>query len=270
MKIKTILLTGDDGYNSIGTRLLIHALKDNYTLQIAGTRTQQSGVGSKISIHTGFEWGTDTVDEVPAVWVDGTPADAIEFSRAYFTEPFDLVISGINWGGNLGAGVASSGTLGGALRCLMAGMTKKAIAFSWDLPAHFYTMKHTGADDLEAYLAYPTAQVLPLLKKAIKDRFWGASLLNINFPAEASSNVVMTEFTPLLADIYEFDPAVVDATKESGHFKYRGDRVDNSSLPMTTDTGAMNNGYISITPCRPDYLDEAVYKKVADTSFSLT
>jgi 5'/3'-nucleotidase SurE len=45
-----ILLTGDDGYNSIGTRLLVHALKNEHTLQIAATKSQQSGVGGQLSL----------------------------------------------------------------------------------------------------------------------------------------------------------------------------------------------------------------------------
>ena len=269
MKIKSILLTGDDGYNSIGTRLLINALKDVYNLQIAGTLQQQSGVGSKIDIHSGYEWGTDMVDGVPAVWVDGTPADAIEFSRVYFKESFDLVISGVNWGGNLGAGVASSGTVGGAIRCLMGGMTDKAIAFSWDLPAKFFTMKHSGKDDLANYLEYPTAQILPLLEKALENDFWGASFLNTNCPEKPATKVLMTQYISQLADIYALDKEI-DASKESsGHFRYQGDRIMKKSLPLTTDVGAMNNGYISITPSKFDYGDEAVYQKVKDVSFSL-
>lgn len=41
MAKKRVLLTGDDGYNSLGTRLVIAALKESYELQIAGTLRQQ-------------------------------------------------------------------------------------------------------------------------------------------------------------------------------------------------------------------------------------
>ena len=53
MNIKRILLTGDDGYNSLGTRLLIYFLKDRYELAIAGTKHQQSGVGGHVNVLKG-------------------------------------------------------------------------------------------------------------------------------------------------------------------------------------------------------------------------
>ena len=47
MAKKRILLTGDDGYQSLGTRLVAHVLRENYDLTIAGTVSQQSAVGGE-------------------------------------------------------------------------------------------------------------------------------------------------------------------------------------------------------------------------------
>jgi len=101
MSKKSILLTGDDGYDSLGTRILIHVLKKSYTLFIAGTKRQQSGVGGHKSITGTGEWGVENVDGVPALWVDGTPVDAIEAAKSWYTKPFDYIVSGINWGINV-------------------------------------------------------------------------------------------------------------------------------------------------------------------------
>lgn len=46
-KKKKILLTGDDGYDSLGTRLLVRGLRDEFDLKIAGTKDQMSGVGGE-------------------------------------------------------------------------------------------------------------------------------------------------------------------------------------------------------------------------------
>ena len=95
-QIKTILLTGDDGYNALGIRVLAHLLKDNYEVSIIATKTQQSAMGGKLTLSGSFKWGKEKVDGIDAVWVDGTPIDVTEFSQGYFKHKFDLVISGIN------------------------------------------------------------------------------------------------------------------------------------------------------------------------------
>ena len=270
MTIRTILLTGDDGYNSLGTRLLIHALKDTYDLQIAGTLRQQSGVGSKISIHTGFEWGSAMVDDVPALWVDATPADAIELATAYFDTPFDLVISGVNWGANLGTAIPSSGTLGAAQRCLAVQLASKALAFSWDVPVEFYTMDHNGTDSLEKYLEYPGKHLLPLLQKAVEHEWWSADLLNVNFPAQPTSEVKMTNLLPNLKDIFEYETNRVSSDLTHGHFEYKGGRkVAATPFSTESDVGAVNAGLIAVTPCKYDYLDHDAYDSCKEVSFSL-
>jgi 5'-nucleotidase len=269
MHIQSILLTGDDGYNSLGTRVLIAALREKYKLQIAGTLDQQSGVGSKISIHGGFEWGTSTVDDIPALWVDGTPADAVELAVSYFDKPFDLIISGINWGANLGSAIASSGTVGAAQRCLAVELAPRAITFSWDLPPMYYTMKHNGVDPIAEFAEYPGNTIVPLLEKAIEHDFWGCPVLNINFPAQPSKKVVMTKLMLELQQIYDYDVDRTDATKPGGHFKYSGGRSEKSSRGIEYDAAAVDNGYISITPCKYDYLDEKAYQESKNVQFSI-
>ncbi|PIZ78772.1 MAG: hypothetical protein CO156_05270 [Candidatus Pacebacteria bacterium CG_4_9_14_3_um_filter_40_12] len=266
---KRVLLTGDDGYNSLGTRLVIAALRDAFDLHIAGTLRQQSAVGSKISIHSGFEWGKDTVDDVPALWVDATPADAIELATAYFDEPFDFVVSGVNWGANLGAAIPSSGTLGAAQRTLAVELAPKAIAYSWDLPVEMYTMAHNGVDSLDEYMDYPGNLILPILQKAIKANWWDASLLNVNFPAKKSLEAKLTQLLPNLKQIYTYDSSEVTKNPEGGHFNYTGNRNMEAVFDVSTDVGAVNSGYISITPCKYDYQDIEAFEKNKQVSFQL-
>lgn len=64
----TILLTGDDGFSSIATRLLVHFLKDDYQLFIGGTSTQQSAMGGRLTLKGG-PWVERVLDGVPGVMV---------------------------------------------------------------------------------------------------------------------------------------------------------------------------------------------------------
>jgi 5'-nucleotidase len=153
---KRILLTGDDGYNSIGIRLLIEALKDNHELRIAATKHQQSGVGGMLSLEDKYrEWGETTIDGVPAIWVDGTPVDAISVAQGYFEKPFDLIISGMNLGINAGSAIISSGTYSAAIRGMGINLAPKAIVLSWVTPPEFWRKKHDENEDLSPYLEYP-------------------------------------------------------------------------------------------------------------------
>ena len=45
MKVKKILLSGDDGYEAVGIRVLVELLKDSYELKIAATKGQRSAIG---------------------------------------------------------------------------------------------------------------------------------------------------------------------------------------------------------------------------------
>jgi 5'-nucleotidase len=107
---KRILLTGDDGYKSIGIRLLISLLRDDFDLKIAGPKVQQSGAGGKINL-SGGKWERVEVDGIEGVSVTGSPSDAVEVARTIYGNSFDLVISGLNYGANVGTGFAS-GTVG--------------------------------------------------------------------------------------------------------------------------------------------------------------
>ena len=150
MSVKNILITSDDGYNAMGVRVLASLLKNKYNLKITGTLDQMSGVGGKLSLKGG-SFGITEVDGVEALYVDGTPVDAVEVANSYYPDRFDLVLSGINWGQNTGGSVVSSGTVSVALRALVIGITERAIALSWRLPGEHWTKRHNGDESISDY-----------------------------------------------------------------------------------------------------------------------
>ena len=149
MDIRRILLTGDDGYNAIGTRLLVHFLKHEYQLFITGTKNQQSGVGGTKILKKELAWGEDTVDGVRAIWIDGTPVDSIECAKEYYKQSFDLVLSGINLGLNVSGSLISSGTFSAAFHAINLGIAPRAIAMSLEVPANNFRKKHKKSEDVK-------------------------------------------------------------------------------------------------------------------------
>ncbi len=260
MAKKRILLTGDDGYNSLGTRVLISQLKNEYDLFVVGTFQQQSGVGCKLSLTDGFDWGSSEVDGVPALWVKGAPGDGIELAASYFEDSFDLVISGVNWGANLGTALFSSGTVGAAQRALAVELAPRAIAFSWDLPVSSYFIDHGTVESAEEFFAYPGSQLLPLIKWVQQENYFGVPLININLPAKQTREVRITKCYPSIKDIYTYLEKPEFAGKLGGHYTYTGQRQDKKNVDLMYDVSAVDEGYISVTPCQAHFTDTFAFE----------
>jgi len=256
---KRILLTGDDGYNSVGTRLLIRALKDSYDLQIAATLHQQSGVGGKLSLKTGGEWGEDIVDGVPALWVDGTPCDVMECSQGFFEEPFDLLISGINLGPNASTAVISSGTYSAAVRGLGAGIAPRAVAISWDLPSEFWLQMHDGQTDITPFFAYPGDVLKSLFDTILANDLWGVSLLNINLPHTPTKVVRLTK---ILKDITKYFRYPITVDPKTHRYSYQGEPFDIQETDLRYDVAAIEQGFISISPCAFEMTHFSTFEKL--------
>jgi len=264
--MKKILITGDDGYNSIGIRTLIHLLKNDYEIYIAGSKEQMSGIGGKVTME-GFSWKVSDVDGVKALVVNGTPSDSMELALSYFDgKKFDAVVSGINMGANLGAATFTSGTVAAALRALGIGLCKNAVAFNWDLSYEHWMKKHNGNEDLSEISEYPGRACVKLLELIFENNFWGAPLLNVNLPKEKSNKVKFTRPVSDLTLAYDYS---ISQNLTKKWYSYEGDRIDSPVLDDTFDTKALLAGFVSITPCKFDILNEQVYDNYKEKSFEL-
>ena len=110
--MKHILLTNDDGIEAEGLCALAAALGGLGTVSVVAPSREQSGSAQSLTLRQPIvchalgerRWA-----------VDGTPADCIIVAlHKLLPERPDLVISGINHGGNLGENVYYSGTVGAA------------------------------------------------------------------------------------------------------------------------------------------------------------
>lgn len=263
MKVKNILITGDDGYNSIGTRLLIYFLQDKYALTVCATKAQQSGVGGKMNLNSTITWHETKVDGIRAVWVDSTPTDAVEFASSYFNQQFDLAISGINLGPNVST-LISSGTFAAATRVLTNKLSPHVMSVGWDLPRNLWFKDHNGKDEIQIYLKYPGEIMYKIFKLAIKNDFWNSELLNINFPEKTSNQVIFTK--PLDDKKTFYSNPLIDKKTNTFTYMSKPKKVLN---PIETDAGALQHGFISITPCKADMLKEEVYEKFKNTKLNL-
>ena len=107
-----ILIANDDGVFAPGIQALASALKPLGRVVIVAPESERSGFSSALTLDRPLR----PVQVSEDVWaVNGTPADCVYLAtNGMFDFKFDLVVSGINSGANLGDDVLYSGTVGAA------------------------------------------------------------------------------------------------------------------------------------------------------------
>ena len=142
-----ILLTNDDGMRSPGLLAAVEAVADLGDLMIVAPAEQQTGMGRGIpppsSAEILVEQMTVAGRDVPAYGLFASPALCTLYGMlALAPRRPDLVISGINYGENLGTAVTASGTVGAALQAAELGIPALAVSLETDQAYHF----HHGED----------------------------------------------------------------------------------------------------------------------------
>lgn len=135
---KQILLTNDDGIRSPGLWAAAKALAPLGFVTIAAPREQYSGMGRSLPVTSDGRITRQTLQIGSQQWtayaIGGTPAQSVLHAcLEILPQPPDLVVSGINYGENVGSGVTVSGTVGAALEGAAFGIP--AIAVSLELPS---------------------------------------------------------------------------------------------------------------------------------------
>ena len=108
-----ILLTNDDGYLASNIQNLYKRLSEDHEVWMIAPKGNCSGMSAAISFLKEIE--IVKVDE-RIYTVEGTPADCTYFGLLGMVDfEFDMVVSGINHGANIGNDVIYSGTVGAAV-----------------------------------------------------------------------------------------------------------------------------------------------------------
>jgi 5'-nucleotidase len=128
-----ILITNDDGIQSTGLWTLADALRDLGNLTIAAPREQSSGSGRSLSPNADgrIEKKTLSVNgrQRTGYAVGGSPSQTVAHAILELMQsPPDLVISGINYGENLGSSITISGTIGAAIEAAVFGVPALAVS----------------------------------------------------------------------------------------------------------------------------------------------
>lgn len=233
-----IVLSNDDGFNAPGLRTLRSEIAKIDDVVVVAPETEQSAVGHAITLALPLKTRRVVENgEFIGYAVNGTPADCIKIALTVLLEEApDLVISGVNLGGNLGTCAIYSGTISAATEARIMGVP--AIAVSLD------TFENP---DFGPAAEFVRKLVPTVLKKGLPE---GVSL-NINVPAVPKNQIAGVAITRQGKSrvIETFDKR--EDPRNNTYYWLAGEMRFNE-VDEGTDCEMVSKNYISITPIHYD------------------
>ena len=247
-----VLLTNDDGYRAEGINTLFKHLARRYEVFMVAPDREQSASSHSLTLNRPLRM--HKLDKNHYI-TDGTPTDCVMLAmHTVFkgTHP-DLIISGINHGGNMGDDVTYSGTIAAAIEGAILRIRSLAVSMAnWE-----------PGDSMEQAAKF-TLKLIPLFDRLDLD---SATFLNVNFPRDEGTNYDQYEFTS--QGMRHYKDIVVRKRDPRGHnYYWIGGRPKWRKL-KGTDFAAVSQGRVSITPMKLEFTDESVLERVKEAGLRL-
>ena len=238
-----ILVTNDDSINGPGLWALAESLMPVGDVSIVAPDRDQSGVATARTLLNALRVNEvpSRIDGVPAYTVSGTPSDCVVLAaEVIFKEPFDLVVSGINEGANLGLDTLDSGTVGGALRGYFRGIPSIAVSVTAVVGVRY----EAAAEIARAVAVEVTSSGREPL------------VYNVNVPNQPMERLKGVKSTFLGPKAY-LETVQKGSDGRRTHYWILHNRPTNAEVPEGCDVWAVRNGLVSITPMDPGFVSGA-------------
>lgn len=238
--VRQILLTNDDGFFAPGLQALYQAFvqEQGYVVSIVAPEGQRSASGHAITLFDPLFIVEHPLEGTGKGFaVRGTPSDCVKLALEGKLVPKpDWIISGINFGPNLGTDVFYSGTVSAAMEGVLAGIPSIAAS----LASFDYKEFESGAKWLVKFLSEA-------------GKMHGEGLLNINFPGLPSESWKGVRVVRLGKAVYEnvFESRIDPHGRH--YFWQRGTLLPEKKTD--TDLNAVAQGFVTITPMHSDLTD---------------
>ncbi|MBQ2314418.1 MAG: 5'/3'-nucleotidase SurE [Treponema sp.] len=239
-----ILLTNDDGFDADGLQVLARRLRAEHEVWIVAPVSNRSGVSCSFSInceHLLQERGGH------AYALDASPADCVysALRGGYLPSLPDIVLSGINHGGNIGTDVVYSGTCGAARQAAFSGIP--AAALSVERPSG--CSRPFCAADFEPLADFAAKNILQLKELCgAPDAESGrcSRFVNVNAPVTASYRGV--RFASLAKRIYHGDRVnIVRKNDENVYSTCIGGNSASAFGGEGCDAFLVSDGYVAVS-----------------------
>jgi len=244
---KLILLTNDDGYASEGVNTLFRALSRIHTVYSIAPDREQSASSHSLTLNRPLR--LHRLDKYRYT-TDGTPTDCVMLGiHSIFRKRHpDMIISGINHGGNMGDDVTYSGTVAAAIEGAILRVPSLAVSMvRWEpgMP-----MMRAARFVVRFLAVYQTMNLDPSI------------FLNINLPPDTGKPYREFEFTR--QGFRSYRDIVIHKTDPRGKAYYWIGGWPKWRSTPGTDFAAVQRGRISVTPMKLDFTDREALKQLAN------
>jgi 5'-nucleotidase len=252
-----VLLTNDDGHQAPGIRAMACAMKSRgYRVSMVAPSSEQSA--TSMSTTTRRNLALEEIEQ--GSWhLDAQPADTVLVALRHLldADPPDLVLSGINFGPNLGMGLHASGTIGAAIIALLHGFPAIAVSAGMLFQEarqnpQLFPSTHSVLEPAAKFTCSVIESLRNLPGHAGKLLPAGI-MLNINYPAlprDAIKGVLYPEVSSghMVALAYR-------RCEQTGHLIPRYYPVVDPDRPHEEegDVRAHLEGYITVSPVKPTW-----------------
>lgn len=239
-----ILLTNDDGIFAAGLAVMYKRLCALGRVTVVAPSSVQSGAGHSISLRELTCCKLEILGQFTGYSVDGSPADCVKLAInqiASTDQPIDLVVSGLNYGANVGINVFYSGTVAGAIEAAFYNLPAIAISAAIDEP---WLVDAAGDWAMKVI-----QQLLPLKSRQV---------ISVNIPKLSKRQPSGVKIVPQSTCGFEESYEVL--TDLNGKSMYRlagGNHKDQNTENQWTDTMALEAGFITLTSLRLDLTESA-------------
>lgn len=244
-----IMVTNDDGIDMEGMHVLARAMREHGEVVIIAPEAEQSGMGAALGpLHLiRPEVQQRQVPGIDEAWsVSGTPALCVFFARlGVFGEPFDIVVSGINPGANVGRAVYHSGTVGAGFTARNGGIAAVAVSQETSMFETLGQGEATSQQHWDSAAAVASAVVGAMTAEDLNPEI----VVNINVPNKPIDELSVWRH----AEVGTVPPRSVSTASlqpmahRAGRFTIEMEWGELGELPVALDGGAVSAGEVAIS-----------------------
>ncbi|MFM7320749.1 MAG: 5'/3'-nucleotidase SurE [Armatimonadota bacterium] len=238
-----VLLTNDDGVHAPGLLAMRHALAAvGFTVTVCAPDRPRSASGHAITLHKPLRCNAVSLADASPAWsCSGLPADCVLLAFSQFAPEsgaFDIVVSGINHGPNLGWDVTYSGTVAAAMESVIKGVPAIAVSMASYEPApHWETPARYVAGDL--------------VERTVREGLPSATLLNVNAP-NVPEHAVRGVRVTRQGERHYSDQHEARLDPNGAPYYWLAGTPEDYNPAAGTDIEAVKSRYISVTPVHLD------------------
>jgi 5'-nucleotidase len=264
MKTKPqILLTNDDGIKSPGLWAAAEALDQLGFVTVIAPRDQASGTGRSFPSNYDGLVHEETLSINGKEWtvhaLGGTPAMAVLYGIfGLVTDKPDLIVSGINYGLNVGSGVTISGTVGAALEGAAAGIPAMAVSLETEKEYHASYSQEIDFSTAGYFTTYFAQRLMTRTMPSDVD------VLKIEVPADATPKTPWEISRLSKMRFYEPTPPEEVSAQGVKALGYEIAADYNQSPPGTDSHVVVNQREVAVTPLSLDLTSRVDFAELSE------